>query len=90
MLWSKDNTFLIIQSKMICGNKTFGKLQQVTDQGDDYTTGCPPYYPCFKENYNLRVIDDIKLRFSKQKVLDADPEAKQQVHFTRNLNRQDK
>ena len=68
----------------------FRKIKQVTDQGDDYTTGCPPYYPCFKENYNLRVIDDMKLRFSKQKVLDADPEAKQQVHFTRNLNRQDK
>ena len=75
---------------MICKNITFEKLQQVTAQGDDYTTGCPPYYLRFKENYNLRVIDDTKLRFSKQKVLDADPEAKQQVHFTRNLNRRGK
>ena len=28
-----------------------------TGQGDDYTTGCLPYYPCFKENYKLFTID---------------------------------
>ena len=28
-----------------------------TGQGDDYTTGCLPYYPCFKENYKLLTID---------------------------------
>ena len=32
-----------------------GKI--ATGQGDDYTTGCLPYYPCFKENYKLFTID---------------------------------
>ena len=42
--------------------------------GDDYNTDCLLEYAYFKDNYKLIAID-----LSKQKVLDADPRAIQQI-----------
>ena len=47
-----------------------------TGKGDDYTTGCLLDYKYFKENYQLISVD-----LSKQKELDADPRAIQQIEF---------
>ena len=47
-----------------------------TGKGDDYTTGCLLDYAYFKDNYRLTAIDLIK-----QKVLDVDPRAIQQIVF---------
>ena len=44
--------------------------------GDDYTTGCLLDYAYFKDNYRL-----IAVNLSKQKALDADPRAIQQIVF---------
>ena len=43
-------------------------------QGDDYTTECLLDYQYFKDHYNLIAVD-----FSKQKELDADSRAIQQI-----------
>ena len=48
-----------------------------TGQGDDYTTGCLLDFSYFKKNYRLIAAD-----LSKQKALDADPKAIQQIIFT--------
>ena len=45
-------------------------------QGDDYTTECLLDYAYFKDNYRLIAVD-----LSKQKALDADPKAIQQIVF---------
>ena len=47
-----------------------------TGQGDDYKTGCLLDFTFF-ENYRLIAVD-----LSKQKALDADPKAVQQIIFT--------
>ena len=47
-----------------------------TGQGDNYTTGCLLGYVYFKGNHKL-----IAVGISKQKALDADPRAIQQVVF---------
>ena len=47
-----------------------------TGSGDDYTTGCLLDYVYFRDNYKLIVVD-----LSKQKALDADPRAIQQIVF---------
>ena len=47
-----------------------------TGYDDDYTTGCLLDYAYFKDNYEL-----ITVNLSKQKVLDADPRAIQQIVF---------
>ena len=47
-----------------------------TGQGDDYTTGCLLDYQYFKDHYNLIAVD-----LSKQKELDADSRAIQQIEF---------
>ena len=47
-----------------------------TGKGDDYTTGCLLDYQYFKDHYQL-----IAFVLSKQKELDADPRAIQQVEF---------
>ena len=44
--------------------------------GDGYTTGCLLDYAYFKDNYKLIAVD-----LSKQKALDADPRAIQQIVF---------
>ena len=47
-----------------------------TGQGDDYTTGCLLDYQYFKDHYNLIAVD-----LSKQKELDADSRANQEIEF---------
>ena len=46
-------------------------------QGDDYSTGCLLYYFYFRKNYRSIAAD-----LSKQKALDADSRAIQQIIFT--------
>ena len=48
----------------------------VTGKGDNYATGCLLDYDYFKKNYQLIVVD-----LSKQRELDADPRAIQQIEF---------
>ena len=48
-----------------------------TVQGDDYTTGCLLDFSYFEKNYRLIAVD-----LSKQKALDADSRAIQQIIFT--------
>ena len=58
--------------------KHYDELRKVsTGQGDDYTTGCLLEFACFERNYRLIAVD-----LSKQKALDADPTAIQQIIFT--------
>ena len=57
--------------------KQYDKVRKVsTGYGDDYTTGSLLDYAYFKDNYRLIVVD-----LSKQKALDADPRAIQQIVF---------
>ena len=63
--------------------KIYEKIRKIaTGQGGDYTTGCFLDYPYFKNNYKMIAID-----LSKQRALDADPRAIQQINFTANVNR---
>ena len=45
-----------------------------TEQCEDYTTGCLLDYDCIKNHYRLIAVD-----LSRQKELDADPKAIQQI-----------
>ena len=56
-------------------------MKIVTGKGDDYTTGCLLDYQYCKDNYQLIAVD-----LSKQKELDADPRAIQQIEFYGMLN----
>ena len=64
---------------------TLIKVKNATSQGDDYTAGCLGVYLYFKEYYNLIVIN-----LSKQKALDPDPKAIEQINFNGNLEREAK
>ena len=58
--------------------KQYDEVRKVsTGQGDDYTTGCLLDFAYFEKNYRLIAVD-----LSKQKALDADPRAIQQIIFT--------
>ena len=58
--------------------KQYNKIRKIlAGQGDDYTTGCLLDYVYFK-NYFWLITADL----SKQKALDADPKAIQQIIFT--------
>ena len=58
--------------------KQYHEIRRIsTAQGDDYTTGCLLDFAYFKQNYRLIAAD-----LSKQKVLDADSRAIQQIIFT--------
>ena len=48
-----------------------------TGQGDDYTTGCLLDFVYFEKNFRLIAVD-----LSKQKALDPDSRAIQQIIFT--------
>ena len=72
---------------MIDGKNLFDhpvKNNKVTYEniGNDYTIGCLLDYIYFKNFYKMIVVD-----LSKQKALDADPKAIQQINFTTNLDR---
>ena len=57
--------------------KQYDEVRKVsTRQDDDYTIGCLLDYVHFKDNYKLIAVD-----LSKQKALDADPRAIQQIVF---------
>ena len=63
--------------------KTYENIRKTTTgRGDDYTTGCLLDYTYFEKYYKMIAVD-----LSKQKVLDADPKAIQQINFTANLDR---
>ena len=58
--------------------KQYDEIRKIsTGQGDDYSTGCLLDFSCFEKNYRLIAAD-----LSKQKVLDADSRAIQQIIFT--------
>ena len=58
--------------------KQYDEIRKIsTGQGDDYTTGCLLDFAYFEKNYRLIAAD-----LSKQKALDADPKAIQQIIFT--------
>ena len=62
---------------------TYDNIRKIaTGQGDDYTTGCLLDYAYFKKYYKMIATD-----LSKQKALDADPRAIQQINFTADLDR---
>ena len=57
--------------------RKYDKIRKIaTGQGDDYTKGCLLDYQYFKNHYQL-----IAVNLSKQKELDADPRAIQQIEF---------
>ena len=57
--------------------KQYDEVRKIsTRNGDDYTTGCLFDYAYFKDNYRPIAVD-----LSKQKVLDGDPRAIQQIVF---------
>ena len=57
--------------------KKYDEIRKIaTRKGDDYTTGCVLYYQYLKDHYQLIAAD-----LSKQKELDADPRAIQQIVF---------
>ena len=58
--------------------KQYHEIRKIsTGQGDDYTTGCLLDFAYFEKNYRLIAVD-----LSKQKALDADSRAIQQIIFT--------
>ena len=58
--------------------KQYDEIRKIsTGQGDDYTTGCLLDYSYFRKNHRLIAAD-----LSKQKALDADSRAIQQIFFT--------
>ena len=57
--------------------KQYNKIRKTTaGQGEDCTTGCLLDYQYFQDHYNLIAAD-----LSKQKELDADSRATQQIEF---------
>ena len=58
--------------------KQYDEVRKIsTGQGDDYTTGCLLDYSYFEKNYRLNAAD-----LSKQKTLDVESRAIQQIIFT--------
>ena len=64
--------------------KQYDEIRKIpTGQGDDYTTGCLLDFNYLEKNYRLIAAD-----LSKQKALDADSRAIQQIIFTGKINQQ--
>ena len=62
---------------------TYDNIRKIAiGYGDDYTAGCLLDYPYFIETYKMIEVD-----LSKQKALDLDPKAIQQINFTGFLDR---
>ena len=58
--------------------KQYDEIRKIsTGKGDDYTTGCLLDFDYFEKNYRIIAAD-----LSKQKALDADSRATQQIIFT--------
>ena len=66
----------MIDQLMIKSKSTTKLEKTATGQGDDYTTGCLLDYQYLKDHYNLIALD-----LSKQKELDADSRAIQQIQY---------
>ena len=63
--------------------KQYDEIREfATGQGDDYTTECLLDHQYFKDHYNLIAVD-----LSKQKELDADSRAIQQIENFRKIKR---
>ena len=57
--------------------KNYDEIRKIAKEiGDYYTTGCLLDYQYFKDHYQVTAVD-----LSKQKELDADPRAIQQIEF---------
>ena len=57
--------------------KRYKEIRKLTTgQGEDYTTGCLLDYDYIKNHYRLIAVD-----LSRQKEVDADPKAIQQIKF---------
>ena len=58
--------------------KRYGEISKLTTgQAEDYTTGCSlDYYEYIKKHYRL-----IAIELTRQKVLDTNPKAIQQIEF---------
>ena len=66
-------------------SKQYDEIRKIsTGQGDDSTTGCLLDFAYFEKNYRLIAAD-----LSKQKVLDADSRAIQQIIFTGKIKEQE-
>ena len=64
--------------------KRYEEIRKLTrGQGEDYTAGCLLDYEYIKNHYRLIAVD-----LSKQKELDADPKAIQQIEFIGQLKMQ--
>ena len=65
--------------------KRYGEIRKLTTgQGENYTTGCLLDYDYIKNCYRLKAVD-----LNKQKELDADPKAIQQIEFVEELKNVD-
>ena len=63
--------------------KQYGELRKTsTRQSDDYTTGYLLYFAYVEKSYRLSKVD-----LNKEKTLDADPRAFQQIIFTVKVSR---
>ena len=79
----------IINGKNFCDGaidsdiKRFEEIRKlITGQVEDYTTGCLLDYEYIKNHYRLIAVD-----LSRQKKLDADPKANQQIEFAEQLKK---
>ena len=78
MILGRNFFYQPVKSNM---RKSENNRKFATVQEGDYTTGCLLDYEYFKTHYKMIAID-----LSKQRALDADPKAIQQINFTRNLD----
>ena len=63
--------------------KRYKEIRKLTTgQGEDYTTGCLLDYEYVKNHYRLMAVD-----LNRQKELDADPKAIQQIEFVGQLKK---
>lgn len=74
-------TFLINMLKIKNNIKTYKNRKNATSQIDDYISSYLLDDRCFKENY--KVIQHVSVNMLNQLESDADPKAKQQIHFTK-------
>ena len=65
--------------------KQYEEIRKLTTtQGEDYPTGCSLDYDCIRNLYRLIAVD-----LNRQRELDADPKAIQQIQFVRQLKNLD-
>ena len=80
MIMHNDNANAIINNNDNAIESDIEKYRELkkvmTGKGEDYITGSLLDYDCLKKNYKLVAVD-----LSKQKELDADPRAIQQIEF---------